>query len=373
MSAMDRAFRVIGNASAVHSAGRAARRIVEESRETVAAALGALPGEVVFTSGGTEADNLAVKGLWWARHREDPRRVRILVSAIEHHAVLEAAEWMANAQGAVLEALPVDAFGVLDVDALVAAIERDPTSVALVSVMWANNEVGSLQPVADVVAAAARHGIPVHSDAVQAFGSLPVDFAASGLHALTVTAHKCGGPIGVGALVLRRDVTPVPVLHGGGQERDVRSGTIAMPLIAGMAAAFDAAVIDLDLHAKRLRTLRDRLVDGVLALDAGAVLRGHPEHRLPGNAHFTFAGCEGDAILMLLDADGIAVATGSACAAGVPQASHVLLAMGIADDVSRGALRFTFGRGSADDDVDAVLAALPDAVIRARKAGLIAR
>lgn len=366
--ALASAQRVVGNASSIHGAGRAARRVVEESREVLAHRLGARPGEIVFTSGGTEADNLAVKGLWWARHAEDSRRTRLLVSAIEHHAVLEPAEWMRDAQGAMLETLPVDRHGVLDVAALEAAIERDPASVAVISVMWANNEVGSLQPIDAVVAVAARHGIPVHSDAVQAAGVLPIDFGASGLHAMTVSAHKLGGPVGVGALVLRRDVTPVPVLHGGGQERDVRSGTFAMPLIAGMAAAYRDAP-----DVARIGALRDRLLRGVAALGVGASLRGHPEHRLPGNAHFTFGGCEGDALLMLLDTAGIAVSTGSACSAGIPQASHVLLAMGLTEPEARGAIRCTLGRTTTEDDVDALLAALPDAVARARRAGLMPR
>ncbi len=368
VEAMADALRVLGNPSSIHAPGRAARRIVEESRESIAARLGCRPSEVVFTSGGTEADNLAIKGMWWARHAADPRRTRLLVSAIEHHAVLEPAEWMRDAQGAVLEHIPVDAVGCLDLDALEAMVARDPDSVALISVMWANNEVGTLQPIADVVAIAARYGIPVHSDAVQAAGALDVDFAASDLHAMTVSAHKLGGPVGVGALILRRDVTPVPVLHGGGQERDVRSGTIAMPLIAGMAAAYAHRP-----DVARIAALRDRLVDGVLALDLGATLQGHPTDRLPGNAHFTVAGCEGDALLMLLDTEGVAVSTGSACSAGIPQASHVLLAMGVPEPTARGAIRCTLGRTTTEADVDALLAALPDAVARARRAGMMLR
>ena len=366
--AMASAQGIVGNPSSIHGAGRAARRVVEEARETIADRLGARPGEVVFTSGGTEADNLAIKGIWWARHAADPRRTRLLVSAVEHHAVLEPAEWMRDAQGAHLELLPVDRDGILDLDALEEAIGRDPSTVALVSVMWANNEVGSLQPVDAVVAIAARHGIPVHSDAVQAAGVLPIDFGASSLHALTVSAHKLGGPVGVGALLLRRDLTPVPVLHGGGQERDVRSGTIAMPLIAGMAAAYRDVP-----DVTRIAGLRDRLVDGALALGLGATLRGHRSLRLPGKAHFTVDGCEGDALLMLLDTAGIAVSTGSACSAGIPQASHVLLAMGLTEPEARGAIRCTLGRTTTEDDVDALLAALPDAVTRARRAGLMPR
>lgn len=372
IDAMDAAFRIVGNASALHSAGREARRIVEESRELIAAAVGCLPGEVVFTSGGTEADNLAVKGLFWLRNSGDTPRPRILVSAIEHHAVLDPAQWLARSQGAVLEEIPVDANGVVDVEALRALITQDPSGVALISVMWANNEVGSLQPIDEVVAIAREFGIPVHSDAVQALGSEPLRFTASGLAAMTISAHKVGGPIGIGALILQRDLKPVPVLHGGGQEREIRSGTIAMPLIAGMAAAVESVVTATD-RGPRLIALRDRLISGILDLGVGAVLRGHPTDRLPGNAHFTFEGCEGDALLMLLDAAGVQVSTGSACTAGIPQPSHVLLAMGVPDAAARGALRFSLGGSTTQADVDAAIAALPGAVERARRAGMMRR
>lgn len=366
------AMRVLGNASALHGAGRAARRLLEESREQVAAALGALPGEIVFTSGGTEADNLAVKGGYWAATTKDPKRNRILVSSIEHHAVLDSAAWLASTQGAVVEEIQVDGDGRLRVDALRHAIERDPETVALVSVMWANNEVGTLQPVDEVVAIARQHGVQVHSDAVQAFGAVPLHFTASGVHVMTVSAHKYGGPSGVGALALQRQLKPVPVLHGGGQERDIRSGTIPVPLIAGMAAAFTAATVDRESKTVATAALRDRLVQGVLGLGVGAVLRGHDTDRLPGNAHFTFDGCDGSMILMLLDAEGIHVSTGSACTAGIPQASHVLLAMGIDDATARGAVRFSLGRDNTADDVDRTLALLPGIVDRARMVGVSA-
>lgn len=372
IDAMDAAFRIVGNASALHSAGREARRIVEESRELIAAAVGCLPGEVVFTSGGTEADNLAVKGLFWLRNSADTPRPRILVSAIEHHAVLDPALWLARSQGAVLDEIPVDANGVVDVEALRALITQDPSGVALISVMWANNEVGSLQPIDEVVAIAREFGIPVHSDAVQTLGSEPLRFTASGLAAMTISAHKVAGPIGIGALILQRDLKPVPVLHGGGQEREIRSGTIAMPLIAGMAAAVESVVAATD-RGPRIAALRDRLISGVLGLGVGAVLRGHPTRRLPGNAHFTFEGCEGDALLMLLDAAGVQVSTGSACTAGIPQPSHVLLAMGVPDAAARGALRFSLGGSTTQADVDAAIAALPGAVERARRAGMMRR
>lgn len=373
IAATDAAFRVQGNASSLHTAGRNARRLVEEAREQVANALGALPGEVVFTSGGTEANNLAIKGLYWARRDEDPRRNRIITLPIEHHAVLDAVDWVGTHEHAQIDEVPVDADGVLDLDAFTSMIERDPASVALVTIMWANNEVGTVQPIAEVVRIARAHGIPVHSDAVQAVGSLPVDFGASGLAALTLSGHKLGGPIGVGALMLGREYKPTPVLHGGGQERDVRSGTLAMPLIAGLGVAVRDAVANREADSTRIAALRDRLVSGVEALELDATLRGHRTLRLPGNAHFTFAGCEGDALLMLLDAQGVQVSTGSACTAGIPQPSHVLLSMGLDATAARGALRFSLGRTSVDADVDALLGALPDVVARARRAGMVKR
>ncbi|GII87381.1 cysteine desulfurase [Sphaerisporangium siamense] len=359
----------VGNASSLHAAGRRARRVVEESRETVADALGARPSEVVFTSGGTEADNLAIKGLYWARHDARGAR-RVLISAVEHHAALDPAHWLGERQDAVVESLEVDEHGRVHPDTLRAAVERDPEGVALVSVMWANNEVGTVQPVAELAVVAAGHGIPFHTDAVQAVGQLPVSFAASGVQALALSGHKVGGPMGVGALLLARGADPVPVLHGGGQERDVRSGTLDAPAIAGFAAAVRAAVDHREEHAARLTALRDELIARVRAAVPDVILNGHPENRLPGNAHFSFPGCEGDALLMLLDAKGVECSTGSACSAGVAQPSHVLLAMGSDATRARGSLRFSLGHTSTRDDVDALLAALPAAVERARRAGL---
>ena len=365
----------VGNASSLHASGRRARRVVEESRETIAQALDCRPSEVVFTSGGTEADNLALKGVFWSRRAADPRQVRILVTAVEHHAVLDPVHWLAEREGAQVELLPVDERGRLDLAALEAAIVRDPDSVALVSVMWANNEVGTLQPIGDVVTLAAAHGIPVHTDAVQAVGAVPVAFAASGVDALTLTGHKVGGPYGVGALMARRELGVEALLHGGGQERDIRSGTIDTPAIAGFAAAVELAVKEQTAYAARVGGLRDRLVRGVLSVVPDAVLNGAAlgpvaEHRLPGNAHFGFPGCEGDSLLMLLDAQGIECSTGSACSAGVPQPSHVLLAMGQTERDARSSLRFTLGHTSTEADVDAVVAAIGPCVERARAASL---
>jgi cysteine desulfurase len=361
----------LGNPSSLHNAGRRARRVVEESREQIADAYGARPSEVVFTSGGTEADNLAVKGLYWARRAGRPRRRRVLVTAIEHHAVLDSAQWLASYEAAEVGWLPVDASGLLTPDVLRAAIAPDPGAVALISVMWANNEVGTIQPIAELAAAAREYQIPFHTDAVQAAGQVPVSFAASGADALTITGHKIGGPVGVGALLLGRGMEPVPVMHGGGQERDVRSGTLDAPAIAAFAVAARIAVKRQEEEAVRLAALRDELIERVLAAVPDAILNGAPPGpgRLPGNAHFSFPGCEGDALLMLLDAKGIACSTGSACTAGVAQPSHVLLAMGADEGRARGSLRFSLGSTSTPDDVEALGAVIGEAVERARRAG----
>jgi cysteine desulfurase len=326
---------------------------------------------VVFTSGGTEADNLAVKGLYWARRAGDPRRRRVLVTSIEHHAVLDSAQWLASHEGADVSWLPVDQAGRLPPDTLRAAIDADPGAVALISVMWANNEVGTIQPIAELACLARERQIPFHTDAVQAAGQVPVQFAASGVDALTITGHKIGGPVGVGALLLGRGIEPVPVMHGGGQERDVRSGTLDMPAIAAFAVAAQIAVKRREEEAARLAALRDELIERVLAAVPDAILNGPPPGpgRLPGNAHFSFPGCEGDALLMLLDAKGIACSTGSACTAGVAQPSHVLLAMGADEGRARGSLRFSLGATSAPDDVNALGAVIGEAVERARRAG----
>jgi len=377
----------LGNPSSLHAAGRRARRVVEESREQLAEVFGARPSEVVFTSGGTEADNLAVKGLYWARQDGGARR-RVLTTSVEHHAVLDSVRWLEDTQGAEAIWLGVDPDGGVCPDALRTAISRAADQVAMISVMWANNEVGTVQPVAELAAVAHESGIPFHTDAVQAAAQLPVDFAASGADALSVSAHKLGGPVGVGALILARGVEPVPVLHGGGQERDVRSGTLDTPAIRSFAVAAAACAKHRTEEAARLTALRDDLIRQVLAAVPDAVLNGPPPGavlralspdaalngtppspaRLPGNAHFSFPGCEGDALLMLLDANGIACSTGSACTAGVAEPSHVLLAMGADNSRARGSLRFSLGHTSAQPEIDALAAVIGEAVARARRA-----
>ncbi len=370
IAAMTEALSTVGNASALHSSGRRARRMVEESRETIADALGARPSEVIFTGGGTESDNLAIKGIYWARHDEQDQRRRILCGAAEHHAVLDTVEWLEAHSGAEVILLDVDSQGRVTPDVLRAAIAADPETVALATVMWANNEVGTINPIAELAAVCAEFDIPFHTDAVQAVGAAPVDFGASGAAALTLTGHKLGGPIGVGALLLGRDVPCAPLLHGGGQERNVRSGTLDVPAIASFAAAVRISVTTRAEYAKRVGELRDTLIEAVQREVPDAVLNGGDGERLPSHAHFTFPGCAGDSLLMLLDAKGIECSTGSACTAGVAQPSHVLLAMGAEPAAARGSLRFSLGHTSTAADVEAVTAEIGGVVMRARQAGL---
>ena len=370
IEAMNAQLAVVGNPSSLHTAGRRARRVVEEAREAVAESFGSRPSEVVFTSGGTEGNNMAVKGMYWARVAADPARRRVITSSVEHHAVLDPLHWLVDHENAVLEVLPVDHEGRVDPAVLRSAIERNPHDVALVTVMWANSEVGTIQPIAECAEVAHAYGVPFHTDAVQAAGTLDVGFAVSGVDALTVSGHKLGGPLGVGALLLARSAQLVPLAHGGGQERDVRSGTLDVPAIASFAVAASHAVNDRVVRSARVAALRDSLVVAVCEAVPDAVLNGPTvadrAGRLPGNAHFSFPGCEGDSLLMLLDAQGIYCSTGSACSAGVAQPSHVLVAMGADPTSARSSLRFSLGHDSTADDVAALALAIGPVVARAR-------
>jgi len=365
VEAFTAALPVVGNPSSIHSQGQAAKRMLEEARETIASCLGADSVEVTFTSGGTEAINLAIKGIFWARNSSAVERPRILVARAEHHATIDAVEWLEAHEGAVLDWVPVDSFGRIDVEYLRSALADD---VALVTALWANNEVGTLQPISLVGELAVAHGVPVHVDAVSAFGYVPIDFHAAGVAALSVSAHKVGGPVGVGALLIARSASVTPLVHGGSQQR-ARSGTLDAPGAVAFAVAAREATEHLVTSAERLAALRDRLIRGVLAAVDAVELRGDPADRLPGNAHFTFEGCEGDSLLFLLDVAGFSVSTGSACQAGVPEASHVLLAMGLDEPTARGAIRVSLGEDTTGAEVDAFVAALPSAVGQAREAG----
>lgn len=371
-AALIETLELVGNPSAVNAAGRAARRIVEEARERIAAALGAHPSEVIFTSGGTEADNLAVKGTYAARHTAKPARTRVVTSAIEHHAILDSVDYVTESSGATAVFVELTVMGAIAPDALTSAL-GDGADVALVSIMWGNNEIGTIQPIAQLAAVCRELGIPMHSDAVQAVGHVPVDFSASGLDLLTLTGHKLGGPVGSGALLARRDAALAPQLHGGGQERKVRSGTLDARGVHALAAAVETAVAGLDDEMTRVIALRDKLIRGALALGlgievTGAWTPGSADDRLPGNAHLRVPGADRDALLFVLDAAGISCSAGSACTAGVTRPSHVLTALRIGDADAAGALRFSLGHTSTEEDVDAVLAVLPDAVARSQAA-----
>lgn len=369
-SAFIDALGLVGNPSSIHSTGQNAKRLLEEAREQVAASLGCDPIEVIFTSGGTESVNVAIKGLYWARSAGPLRnkvagRRRILVPRGEHHATIDTVEWLEQRDDAIVEWVPLDEYGLIDLDALAAALATFD-DVALFTFLAANNEIGTVQPVREIVEVCERYGVPVHSDAVAAYRHIPLNFASSGLAAMSVSAHKIGGPLGMGALVLSRTAVIEPLIHGGGQQRKVRSGTQDAPA----AIAFGVAA---QHPSSELTSLRDRLIAGVQKAVPSAILRGHPTERLDNNAHFTFPGCEGDSLLFLLDGAGISVSTGSACQAGIPEASHVLLGIGLSESDARGALRFTLGHTSTQADVDALISALPHAHDRALQAGLSSR
>lgn len=370
----------VGNASSLHGSGRSARRRLEERREEMAEALGARPSEIVVTSGGTEADNLAMIGLFRARLGADVARRRLVVSAIEHPAVHDVARTLVEREGATVTWVAPDRDGVVTVEAVEAAVAdgAGPSDVALVACMWVNNEVGTIQPVAQIARAMAAHDIPVHVDAVQAVGRVPFDFAALGATTAAVSGHKVGGPTGVGLLLARRDAPLEAVSLGGGQERGIRSGTLAGGLVAGLSAALVLAVAQQPQEAVRLAALRDRIITGARDLVPGTIVTGawapgDVTRRSPANAHLLVPDSEGDSLLFLLDAAGIECSTGSACHAGVPQPSEVVLAMGYSIEQTRGALRLTLGHSSAAADVEAFLAALPAAVERAQRAFRAAR
>ncbi|GAB3616855.1 cysteine desulfurase family protein [Okibacterium endophyticum] len=373
------AMRTVGNPASIHSQGQRARRMLEEARETIAATLGCDPIEVVLTSGGTEAINLALKGAYWSRNSEGSRPV-ILAPGGEHHASIDTLEWLERREGATLRWIRIDDEGLIDEADLERALAENAGRVALMTTIWANNEVGSIQPVERIATIAARAGIPLHIDAVSAYGHLPVDFRGlrrtsgsqgdAGLVALSVSAHKIGGPVGTGALVLARQATIEPLLHGGGQQRQVRSGTQDVAGAVSFARAAQLAAERLDAEAVRLASLRDRLIDGIVERVPDARLNGATgAQRLTSNAHFVFPGCQGDSLLFLLDMAGVSVSTGSACQAGIPEPSHVLLAMGRDEATARSALRMSLGHTTTEEDIDRLLAALPAAVEQAAKAG----
>ncbi|MDY6055887.1 cysteine desulfurase family protein [Micrococcus sp.] len=378
LAAFAEAAALPGNPAALHASARRAKLRLEQDRERIATALGADPVEVVLTSGGTEADNLAVQGLYRARRAQDPARTRIVLTGVEHHAVLDTVAWLAAHEGAEAVVVPVDAASRVDLTAWEAALAQAPERTALAALMWANNEVGTVQPVAEAARAAAAHGVPLHTDAVQAVGAVPVDFAASGAGTLALSGHKLGAPVGVGALLVRRDLTLEPVLHGGGQERRLRSGTVSVALAAALAAALVEAVADQPAEARRLGRLRDEVIAAVDAAP-GMDLTGPRDvdpatgaplpagtRRLPGNVHVTVPGVSADALLFRCDTAGLDTSSGSACTAGVAAPSHVLEAMGLAER-ARSTQRFTLGRTTTAADVARLVQALPGLAAPARR------
>ncbi|MFZ9100265.1 MAG: cysteine desulfurase family protein [Candidatus Planktophila sp.] len=362
IDAMSASLRKLGNPSSLHSDGRSARKDVEDAREKIARVVDCLPSEVIFTGSGTEANNAAIKGLFWHSQKKV-----IVVSSIEHHAVLDPAHWLADHEGAELIELPVHADGVIDLDFLERLVAQRGSEIALISVMHSNNETGVIQPVADVVRIAGE--IPVHCDAVQSFAKVPLSYKELGLFAMTISAHKVGGPLGTGALILRRAVEIPPLLHGGGQERDVRSGTINAPSIVAFAAAAEANIYD----AKKVAELRDNFEDGVLRARPDAVINGRSVPRLPGISNITFPGTQSDSLLLLLDSEKVSCSTGAACSAGVHRPSHVLMAMGLSDVVAQSSLRFSFGSTSTQADVDYALSVLPRVIERGLAANAVGR
>ena len=356
----------VGNASSLHGAGRRARRVVEESREKLAAAVGAKPQEIIFTASGTEANNLAVKGLYW---RAAASKRAIVSTPIEHHAILDPLEWLEREHSVTLHMAEVDTHGTTKVDSIAQLLSEYQKEISFVTVMHSNNEVGALQPVAEIAAISREYEIPIHTDAVQSFGKVPLDFGKLGVSALTISGHKIGGPLGVAALVAKKDLELTPLLHGGGQERDVRSGTLHTPAIAAFATAAELSQQRLQINSDRIRSMRERLIKGVSAAVDDVRINGG-ENTLPGIAHFTFAGAEGDALLLLLDAQGVQCSTGSACSAGIAQPSHVLVAMGMAPKIARSSIRFSIGTTTSEKDIDKAISVISEVVSRARAAGV---
>jgi len=362
IDAMNSSLRKLGNPSSLHTEGRSTRKDVEDAREKIAKAIGCQASEVIFTGSGTEANNAAVKGLYW----HSDKKV-ILISSIEHHAVMDPAHWLAEHEGAEIVEIPVTASGVIDIDSLKEVIEKRKNEIALISVMHSNNETGVIQPIADVVKIAGD--IPVHCDAVQSFTKVPLSFSELGLFAMTISGHKVGGPLGIGALILRRAVEIPPLLHGGGQERDIRSGTLNAPSIVALAAAVEADLYD----AKKVEALRDSFEAGVTALRPDAVINGKGADRLPGISNITFPGTQSDSLLLLMDSEKVSCSTGAACTAGVHRPSHVLMAMGLTDVVSQSSLRFSFGATNTAADVEFALSVLPTVIERGLAANAVGK
>jgi cysteine desulfurase len=349
----------LGNPSSLHTHGRATRKSLEDARESIAREVGALPSEVIFTASGTEANNIALKGLWWSGKAKG--KSIVVISAIEHHAILDPAHWLETHEGAEVVVVPVDIHGVIDLEFLRNLVATRGDQIAVISIMHSNNETGVLQPIEEVVSVAGS--IPVHTDAVQSFKKVPLSYKDLGVTALTLSAHKIGGPLGIGALILRRAYEIPALLHGGGQEREIRSGTLNAPSIVAFCAAATESY-----PAAAVTTLRDNFIKALSAAIPDAYINGGTSQRLPGIVNVTFPGTQSDTLLLLLDNAHVSASTGSACSAGVHEASHVLLAMGHTETSAQSSLRFSFGAASTQADVEFVMSVLPDVIARGRAA-----
>ncbi|CAN2187476.1 NifS Cysteine sulfinate desulfinase/cysteine desulfurase and related enzymes [Candidatus Nanopelagicaceae bacterium] len=357
IAAMTSSLSKIGNPSSLHTQGRATRKDVEDAREVIAKAVGALASEIIFTGSGTEADNAAIKGLFW----KSGKKV-IVISAVEHHAVLDPARWLVEHEGAELIEIPVTKTGLIDLGFLKELIAKRGDEIALISVMHSNNETGVIQPVAEVVKIAGD--IPVHTDAVQSFTKTPLSYKELGVMSMALSAHKVGGPLGIGVLVLRRAFEIPALLHGGGQEREIRSGTLNAPSIVAFAAAVESSNYD----SARVSALRDRFESGLRASVPDAYINGVDAPRLPGITNVTFPGTQSDSLLLLMDSEKVSCSTGAACSAGVHRPSHVLLAMGHTEVTAQSSLRFSCGATSTESDIDFALSVLPTVINRGRAA-----
>jgi cysteine desulfurase len=365
LEALNIQMRKLGNPSSTHNSGRSVRKDVEDARHKLAQLLGASPSEIIFTGSGTEADNLAIKGFFW----QFPERNVIVTSAFEHHAILDPVEWLVAHEGAEEIRIPITKFGTIDLDFLAKVVEERGSEIALISVMHSNNEIGSLQPISEVVRIAGE--IPVHTDAVQSFSKVEFNFAELGVTAASISAHKVGGPLGIAALILKRGLDLTPILHGGGQEREIRSGTLNAPAIVAFTAAAEYAIANRDHNFKKVRELRDYFISELRRTLPDVVINSAIDPALPGIVNASFPGTESDALLLLLDSEGVSASAGSACNAGVPRPSHVLLALGLSESQAYSSLRLSIGISNTKSEIDQVIAVMPSVVERARNAFVV--
>ena len=365
IDALNTQMRKLGNPSSTHNSGRSVRKDVEDARHKLAQLLGANPSEIIFTGSGTEADNLAIKGFFW----QFPERNVIVTSAFEHHAILDPVEWLVAHEGAEEIRIPITKFGTIDLEFLAKVVKERGAEIALISVMHSNNEIGSLQPISEVVRIAGE--IPVHTDAVQSFSKVEFNFAELGVSAASISAHKVGGPHGIAALILKHGLDLTPILHGGGQEREIRSGTLNAPAIVAFTAAAEYAIANRDHNFKKVRELRDYFISELRQTLPDVVINSALDPALPGIVNASFSGTESDALLLLLDGEGVSASAGSACNAGVPRPSHVLLALGLSESQAYSSLRLSIGISNTKEEIDQVITVMPSVVERARNAFVV--